>query len=175
MLKVTLDTNAVEQRTHARIAEACGAAGVPVEIVQTSVTARELEGSSIDAPGPLILETAVFGESRYGQAVYGSELDAERYEEILRVIGHGSFPPRGKRDSLTRGQRRQLRDAIILSARSREGRAVFVTDDKRAFISHGKREALEAICGTRIRIADEFVESVSRLYGSRYVRTELEP
>jgi hypothetical protein len=52
-----------------------------------------------------------------------------RLEAILAIVSAGSFPKPGQRVSLTHGERRQLRDAMILEAHAREGRDVFVTND----------------------------------------------
>ena len=76
-----------------------------------------------------IPETAVWGESRWGTGVWGSNESHSRLEEILGIIGSGSFP--AKREELTAGQRRQLRDAMIVEARIRAGRDIFVTNDAR--------------------------------------------
>jgi hypothetical protein len=47
---------------------------------------------------------------------------------------------------------------MILEAHARDGRDVFVTRDRRGFINHGKREALQALCSTEIVHPDEFAE-----------------
>jgi len=56
------------------------------------------------------------------------------------------------------GERRQVRDAMALSDHVREGRDVFITTDAKAFINHGRREKLEALCSTRIMTPEEFIE-----------------
>lgn len=105
-----------------------------------------------------IPETFAIGESRLGQGALGEDVSPSRFEAILAAISNGSFPPHGERDTLTHGERRQLRDAMILETHARERRDVFVTNDERGFIRHGKREALQGICGTRIMTVDEFCE-----------------
>lgn len=40
----------------------------------------------------------------------------------------------------------------------REGRDVFITTDAKAFINHGRREKLEALCSTKIVHPGEFIE-----------------
>lgn len=178
---MTLDTSAVGPPERARVEAACR--GRNVELVNTTVTDRELEWTNIPpmsaaplfetgvwgesrwgefvwGPGPRsVPETLVIGESRLGQAALGSDESPLLFEIILRVISNGSFPPPGARDNLSRGHRKQLRDAMVLEAHSREGRDVMVTNDKRAFIRHGRREVLERLCATRICTVDEFCYS----------------
>lgn len=82
--------------------------------------------------------------------VYASERDARTYEAILWVISSRGFPKPGHRAYLSKGLRNHLRDALILEAHVRHGRHIFVTADRRAFIRHGHREALQAVCRTTI-------------------------
>ena len=81
------------------------------------------------------------------------------------MIGSHSFPPPGQREQLTEGERRQLRDAMIFEAHVREGREVFISRDRKAFI--GKNEAhrrqLEALYRTRILTPVEFCAEVRSL------------
>jgi hypothetical protein len=79
---------------------------------------------------------------------------------------------------LTPGQHNQLRDALILEAHVREKRDIFVTTDTRAFVKHGRRARLEALCSTRIMTVDEFCDYVAsldtpRLDAERAPRTAL--
>ena len=108
-----------------------------------------------------VRETAVLGEWRLGEAVLGGDESQPMLEIILRVIGGGSFP--SQRENLTRGERRQLRDAMILEAHHRDQRDVLVTEDAKAFINDGRRELLEALCVTRIMRVDEFCDGVAEL------------
>jgi hypothetical protein len=64
----------------------------------------------------------------------------------------------GQRDDLSTGERRQLRDAMILQAHARDGRDILVCDDVKAFGREGddRGRKLEALCGTRIMTVDEF-------------------
>jgi hypothetical protein len=175
---VTLDTNTIDHRE--RIEESC--AGLAVEFAYTTVTDRETEGTPFATGGADVLETLVLDESRLGQAVFGRSMvetgvhGESRYgqavyasphgtslDEILAAIGNGSFPRPGARESLTAPQRRQLRDAMVLEAHARERRDVLVSEDRRAFINHGRRERLEALCGTRIMTVDEFCAAVPGL------------
>lgn len=88
-------------------------------------------------------------------AVLVSDTDTSRLEAILGIVSNGSFPPPGGRENLSNGQRRQLRDAMILEAHARESRDIFVTEDRKGFIANGKRGRLENLCRTRICTLDE--------------------
>lgn len=177
-IRVTVDTNVLDKNKLAMIHAAVG--GKKVELADTTVTGRELEGTDITRPADTVVETGVWGESCWGefvwgqsvqelfilgeshlnQAVLGSDSSSNRFEAILQVISSGTFPKQQKRSSLTRGQRRQMRDAMILEAHSREGRDIFVTDNVRDFIlgkdGSNKRQTLEQICSTHIMTTDEF-------------------
>ena len=107
-----------------------------------------------------VMETAVFGESPFGISVLGSEEDGEYFESVLQIISNGSFPKPGHRDHLTDGQKRQLRDAIIVCAHTRDKREIFVSDDRKAFIDDGRRKALEALLKTRILSRKEFLDQL---------------
>lgn len=185
MLRVTVDSNVLLGHM-TRLRDA--AAGLDVEILTTTVTVRE-HGGALPSVNPVVAESAVYGESFYdsgavygdaapvvyetavlgewrlGMAVLGDDDAPSRFEAILAVIGNGSFPKPGDRDSLTDGQRRQLRDAMILDAHSRDKRDVLVSDDHKAFIGPDgvKRARLEALCGTKIMTVDEFCANVATL------------
>jgi hypothetical protein len=78
-------------------------------------------------------------------------------EKLPHVLSNGSFPP--VRANLSAGERRQLRDALILEAHIREGRTIFVTNDERAFIRDGPRVKLEALFPVRIMTREEFFQA----------------
>ena len=155
MLKVTVDTNLLPIDDLV--------ASVPsdeFEFAVVSVTDREVEGSVGLAPSAgtsRLSETAVWGESRWGQAVWGGASDANCLERALSIISNGSFPPSTQRGSLSEGELRQLRDAMILCTHVREKRSVFLTGDERAFVKHDRRTKLEELFGTRILTKDEFL------------------
>ena len=155
MLTVTVDTNLLPIDDLV--------ASVPsgeFEFAVVSVTDREVEGSVGLAPSartPRLSETAVWGESRWGEAVWGGASNADCLERALAVIGDGSFPSPNQRGSLSDGQARQLRDAMILCAHVREKRSIFLTGDERAFVKHDRRAELETLFGTRILTKDEFL------------------
>ena len=89
-------------------------------------------------------------------------MDAERLERALALLSNRSFPPPGRRDQLTGGQRRQLRDAMILCAHLRSNREILVSNDRRAFIDHGYREAIESEFGTSVMTVEEFEAYLSQ-------------
>ena len=124
-----------------------------------SVTVRELDGHPLKATlvafGDPILEIGVWNESLWDAAEWSSEEEGMLFASILNIISDGSFP--SGTSSLSFGQRRQLRDAMILEAHVKSGRDVFVTDDKRAFVNHGRRAALQQLCRTRICTSAEYI------------------
>jgi hypothetical protein len=155
-----------------------------VEFAPTTVTLRE-QGKALPDP-TAIAETGVYSESRYdtgavyaspvyetvildetplGMSVLADDPALALFDAILAIIGSGSFPKPKYRENLSEGERRQLRDAMILEAHAREGRDVLVSNDEKAFIGKdGKRRAmLEAICRTKIRTVDEFLDQLRRL------------
>jgi hypothetical protein len=159
MATVTLDTNVFPAGPLCARAERIG-----ITVVALTVSHREVEGSSLEEEVralATVTETGVWGESRYRQARYGSPADAECLERALALLSNRSFPPLGQRDQLTGGQRRQLRDAMILCAHVRSHRDLLVSKDRRAFIDHGRREAIAATFGTRVMTVEEFEEHLA--------------
>lgn len=175
MITVTLDTNMLDEATLSALYSAAAAKGVGIDVRTVTVNRRERGGS---AGIPEIAEPFVWDESSWDEGAWGDDrtvrellvldetplgsgvlagvADVTRLEAILKVISNGSFPPAGQRgDTLTSPQRRQFRDAMSLEAHAREGRDVFVTGDLRGFINHGRRDALERLCSTRIVAVDE--------------------
>lgn len=170
---ITIDTNVVNEKRLAEMQAVIKA--LPFTIAKTTVTNRE-QGVHEDTEHDLV-ETAVWDESKWGRAKWGGDLaetlvlgesqvglsvtgdTRELFEALLKIISNGSFPVRGKRDSLTSNQRRQLRDAMILHTHTREGRDIFVSDDMRAFGRPGSelRETLESTCRTKIMTSKEFI------------------
>ena len=151
---VTFDTNVFPTDGLAAQARALG-----LEVAVISVSAREAEGSSVEdeiRSLEQVLETGVWGESRWGQAQLGDRSDAERLESILALLSNGAFPATGAREQLTHGQRRQLRDAMILAAHIRSGRDLLVTNDARAFVAAGRRAAISESFGTATMTVKEF-------------------
>jgi hypothetical protein len=154
-LQVTLDTNVLDNAKVDRIKQA--AHNQPVEFANVTVSDREVEGTSIKSLSQPIIETGVWGESRWGQAVWGGETESDLFETLISIVSNRSFPRIGNRDNLTKGQRRQIRDVMILVAHTREGRDILVTDEKKAFRGDGSlKDKLEALCSTRIMNTEEF-------------------
>lgn len=127
----------------------------------TSVTEREVNGTQVVKELPKsdgrILETAVWGESDFGNSVWGGD-GVIGLEEILKIISSGSFPKPGNRESLTVAERKQLRDAMILEAHYRDKRDIFISGDEKAFIKHNKRDMLQDLLKTKIFSLSEFKE-----------------
>ena len=153
---VTLDTNVIDdpdirsagcKRSH--------------EVASISVTERETRDSpfSVHLHGTKhVKEVGAWDESEWGNCVWGG---SDNYlEELLQILSDGSFPK--NRASLTGGQRRQLRDAMILEVHLRNGRDILVTNDARAFIGHGRRQAIEAQFKTKIMTANEYIAYCNR-------------
>ena len=159
MIRVTVDTDILP------IDDLLAAAGGrPISFAVVSVSERETRNTSFHVQVTqldTVAETAVWGESEWGLAVWAKKPPtiagrACSLETILAVISNGSFPPPLSRDALTERQRHQLRDATILEAHIREGRDIFVSDDRRAFVNHGNRERLVELCRTKILTRGEF-------------------
>lgn len=151
MKRVTLDTNVIP------LEPSIVQDAAEYTFTVSSVTERERPGSVRDmshAPISLTPETAVFDETSWDEGVWADENDP--LEDILGVISNGSFPKAAQRDLLTAAQRTQLRDAMILAGHVRAGADILVSDDRRAFVKHGRREKLEARFATRIMTLDEF-------------------
>jgi len=153
VLRVTLDTNALDRIDEIRMATA----GLEIEIAVTTVTTRE-KADAGQLVGTQVYETAVLGESRLDTCVLGGDDAPSRLESILDTLSSRSFPPPGNREALAGGERRQLRDAMILEAHVRAGRDILVTQDLKAFGGPGspRRATLEATWKTEIMTVDEF-------------------
>lgn len=154
MEAITVDTNILPLDDLLPLA---ASAGYSLGVIST--TLRELDGTDlIEAASQLAqtTETAMFGESFWG-AVLGDIEHANDFEGILRVISSGSFPPPNDRDNLTPPQRNQLRDALILQAHIRSGNRIFVTQDAKGYIKHGKRAEFERQFGVVIFDRVEFI------------------
>lgn len=172
-LLVTLDTNVLDAHRISEIRAAVGNRAINL----ATVTVNERERGGFPVEVDVVPETAVWGESRWDEAVWSGPIpellvldetplgsgvlsgdrDADVFERVLRIVSNGSFPGPGSRDRLTAPQRRQLRDAMTFEAHCRQRRHLFVSDDKRAFINHGRREALQSLGRTRILTSDEFI------------------
>ncbi len=176
MQRVTLDTNILPPDECLEVAT-----GLDFEFSVVTVTEREVAGTSLEVSlkelksinetavwgesmwgqavwGPAVAETFILDESRLGEGRLGDEQQEDLFELSLKIISNGAFPKPGKRDELTTKQRKQLRDAMILTAHLREGRGILVTNDSKAFINHGRREELEKRFKTKIMTKSEFLK-----------------
>ena len=159
MIRVTLDTNILPVTDFLDAALEKG-----FEFAVISVTRDEVAGTSYE----VVLErlpstpaTIPFGANGYGSGTFGGGVSTECCERVLTILANGSFPPITQRGALTPGQDRQLRDAHILCTHIRDARDIFVTNDFRGFINHGRAERLSAEFGIRIMSRDDFVSLVN--------------
>jgi hypothetical protein len=186
VLRLTLDTNQLDEHQIERLR---AAVSIPHEFAYVTVSARE-RGPGFLIELKVVSETGVWGESRWGGAVWGGPiaellvLDESRLgdavlaadghvdvlETALKIISNGSFPRSGERESLSAGQRRQLRDAMMFEAHVRRRRHVLVTEDARGFIRDGRRDRLERLGETRVLTPDELEELAASLRLSELVR-----
>jgi hypothetical protein len=152
-MRATIDTNVIDNDPLLALTQK---EGWDVRVI--SVTNRETEEWSYTGHSSRfesVQEIGVWGESRWGEGTWTGKDSADCFETALKIIGAGSFPSRTKRDHLSAGQRRQLRDAMIFCTHVRDARDLFVTDDRKAFIDGGRREAFESTFGTRILTSAE--------------------
>jgi hypothetical protein len=178
---VTFDTGIIVDHKFERIDILDLAKKNSLEIAVVSVTERELNGTlksiiEVDTIPETIVwdetpwgdgvwaeavpESFILGESPLGVGVLSDDKTAAAFEFILNTISNGAFPRSGKRDNLSEGERKQLRDAMIFEAHVRSGRDIFVSNDRRAFIGKAhqeKRRALEASFKTQIFDRLEFL------------------
>lgn len=151
---VTLDTNVLDHSEVSKIEQAVQ--GLPIELTHTSVTVRELEGTDFTLLGQPITETVVWDESRWDQGLWGDASTENLFEAILRTMSEGAFPR--NRSNLSAGHRRQMRDAMILTAHARSGGNIFVTKETHAFGAKdsSRRKQLEQLCSTQIMNLSDF-------------------
>ena len=183
IIKVTVDTNILGDTKINKVKSAI--VNKPIEVALVSVSEREVSGTNIKPLSTKILETGVWdesewgncvwgesidetlvlGESRLGNAVLGSQNTINMLEKLLDLLSGGGFPKQGSRDTLTKGQKHLLRDAMILEAHWRTHRNILVSDDKKAYIGKdGKlRNNLEKLCKTKIMTFDEFLVFVDTI------------
>lgn len=156
MIKITIDTNILSKQ---KLLDLCRRMGFDVFVV--TVTEREIGGTSFqDVAKKLdrLLEIGVWDESSWGKFVWADDSDAKDLEKILEVISNKSFPVLGKRDNLSKGQCKQLRDAMILLAHTKNKRDIFVSNDEKAFIRDGRRERLEKMFKIKIMNENDFIK-----------------
>lgn len=157
MPKATIDTCSLPVTDYLALARK---KGFVLVLVRTSE--REACGSEDLPDGCEVMripEPGVWGDGKWnGFGYWGGPDDEECLEEVLAIIGNGSFPPKGSRGELLPGQRRQLRDAMIFTSHVRHGHEVFVTEDLKGFFSNGRRELLQDRFSTMILTTGEFMK-----------------
>jgi hypothetical protein len=154
MKKVTIDTNVFPINDIVNICKRHG-----FEYTVVSVTNRELENTDFEEElksVPKLKEVGVWGESKWGECVWGGDEISDKLDKTIDIISNKSMPK--KRDNLTDGQKRILRDAMIFEAHIRNDGNIFITNDKKAFINDGRRKKLEKEFGTIILTKEEFIE-----------------
>ena len=158
---VTFDTNVFPAADLIQKAENHG-----YRVSVISVTERESQSCSFDAEMKslkTVPETFVLNESILNSNAQLSEEQLPgRLELALKILSNGSFPPLDSRNILTKGQKRMLRDAMILAAHSREGHDILVTNDAKGFINNGRREKIEKVFKTKILNVIEFENQLER-------------
>ena len=177
MPTLTLDTNCID---HADLR--AKAAEVGAELAAFSVSRNETSGSSFSVhlkAVSVLPEQSVWKDGVWADGVWadrfwksgpdvaymredGSHIVGDPFEDVLSVISNRSFPPPDARKTLSAGQRRQYRDAMILALHAQHRRDIFVSGDERAFIADGRRERLERMLGTRICTPVEAVALLSQ-------------
>jgi hypothetical protein len=178
VLTLTLDTNCIDNADLRAKATEVGA-----ELVAFSVSRNETSGSSFSVhltalsvlPEQAVWKDGVWADGVWADRLWKSGPDVayvreddshvvgDPFEDILGVVSNGSFPPPNARTDLSDGQRNQYRDAFILALHAQHRRDIFVSADKKAFISGARRERLEHMLGTRIRTPEETVTLLSEL------------
>ena len=153
MPTVTIDTSVLPLGDLLKPLELKGFSVAVVTVTDRELTHPDIRPELRDLTA--IPETAVWDETPWGVGLYGGT-DDKRLERILDIISSGSFPK--DRSNLTPQQLNQFRDALILYAHVREGRDMFVTDDRRAFVNSDRRKVLESELGTRIMTRSKFVK-----------------
>jgi hypothetical protein len=127
-----------------------------------SVSQREVAGSSFEATlarYDAIPEIGVWGEGAWGSSRWVGGDDGDCMGVALTIVSNGSFPPSGKRDALSDGQRRQLRDAMIACTHRHDGRDILLSNDRKAFIDDGRREKFHDQLGVTIMTRAEFCDA----------------
>jgi hypothetical protein len=159
LLRVTLDTNVLDQRTLPAIEAAVQ--DLPVELAAVTVSDREQRSftRSRAAPAALVHETGMWDESGWDTSVWGSPQDGEVFRDVLAVMSSNNRALSTKSpDAMSDGERRLFRDALIFQAHVRDRRGILMTNDLRGFIGKDGtiRATLEARYATRIMTPDEF-------------------
>lgn len=160
-IKVFIDTNIFPIEDLPRFVN-----GKEIKYIFSSVTEREVSGTDLTEKlldGEKTLEVAVWDESSWDNAIWGSENNF--LEKILCIISSSSFPPMEKRNYLKDGERKQLRDAMIFENAIRSECDVFVSNDSRAFIGKDdKRSLLENMFRIKVLSRSEYLDFIESLW-----------
>ncbi|MBI2611910.1 hypothetical protein HYW54_04185 [Candidatus Gottesmanbacteria bacterium] len=90
------------------------------------------------------LPTAVFGHTKFGESIFGSEKQAENFEKIKQIIGPNN-----------------IKDAILVSTHIREGNDFCVTEDTDIL---SNKEILEkTFLGLRISHPNKLLEEIENI------------
>ena len=152
-MKITLDATVLDTDKK-EITTTARSLGHDVGVI--TATARERKRKDITDNLENISEILVLDESPLCVGALASDDDANIFEDVLCVVSHGAFSKKGSRDNLSKGEKHQLRDALAFASHVREGRDVFVTDDRKGFIRHGRRDILQSKYKTTIMTTREF-------------------
>ena len=152
-LSITLDSSVIDDE---RILTLCKANDW--DLARVSITDRETENTGFHVLlEPLNKISAIFicGESKLGDDILGSKHQADVFDTILDIISTKAFPK--DHSNLSKGEKMQRRNAMILQAHIRERRDVFITIDKKAFIKGELRAKLEDKFNVKIMTVCEFL------------------
>ena len=158
--KITLDANILDTDKFELIEKA---QRLKFDVALTTVTERERQRPDLIKNIKIIPEILVTDEGPLNVGALGSDDDAKNFENLLRTISNGSFPAKGKRDNLTSGEKKQLRDAIAFTSHVRDARDIFVTDDRKGFINDGRRKYIETTYPTKVMTTSEFRDYLAKV------------
>ena len=151
-MKVTFDANMFPCD---ELINLCNKLGL--EVYCATTTNREFNNTSFEKQledTNASSELCLVNMSSINASRVNSSESSERLNEILRIISDGAYPKSGQAKS--RGERKQLNDALTFEAHLNEKSDIFVTNDQKAFIKFGKREKLQEKFNTKIMTENEF-------------------
>lgn len=90
------------------------------------------------------LPNGVWGHTKWDEMKWASEDDAERFEQLKRIIGKGN-----------------IKDAIHVDTHIRDGNNYFVTED--TDILNVRKQLEQRFNGLKIRTPDELVTELSKI------------
>jgi len=131
------------------------------EVCRATTTDREFRDTSFSSDIETTTsanELCILNLSSVNASRLGNDELSERLKDILRILSDGSYPINGQATS--DGEKRQFHDALTFEAHLANNGDIFVTNDKKAFINHGKRERLQDKFETVIMTGEEFREYI---------------